>query len=108
MKKLTPYEFKDYIADNNLKDVVLDYSEQKWLDPLGVTPDFLVSFPYMDVSICPTQLILSGPGKYICFHGIDYIQIEHGEDSKTRYLVHCKSAIPDCLPCERTYTLRTG
>lgn len=108
MKKMTPREFKRYLEDEHHGEITLDYTDQAWHDMLGVVPDYVLTFQNADVRLAPTRLILSGQGKYLCFHGIDSIQAERGQDGRTRFLVHCLAALRDCSPGERTYVLRAN
>ena len=104
MIKMSPGEFKIYIEENKINHVVLESQNQNWVDPFDAIPNFFGDFKKIRVSLRPTVLSLINNDSSVCFHGIDYIQV----DKKTgKIMVHCRALLPDCEVQKRTYTLYT-
>ena len=100
---MTILEFMDYNEDKPLKSATLSWENQSWFDPFDANPGFMFKFSCISVTICPTQLVMTGGGCYLCFHNVKGIQIISENNKPTQMLVTCKAVLPDCSPAERTY-----
>ena len=102
MIKMSPGEFKVYIEENKISHVVLESQNQDWVDPFSAIPNFFGDFKKIRVTLRPTLISLINKDSSVCFHGIDYIQVDQNVG---KIMVHCKALLPDCATQEHTYTL---
>ena len=104
MIKMTPLEFRRYLNREKLSSITLYHTDQDWLDPYGVVPNFRATFQIIKMEFSPTQLMLIGNDVSVILHGIDYFQVDQPGE---RIYVHCHALLPDCNPMDRTYTFST-
>lgn len=108
MVKMTLGDFKRYLNKSRPNRVALRYEEQKNNNPLSTDPDFQFTFQKIDVTVCPTRIVLTGNCGSISFSGIEYVEIDKSAEAEDKLFIHCKSPLPGCCHNERVYSMRLG